>query len=303
MAYHSFLEAIGNTPMVELRALDPVPGTQLYAKLEFYNPTGSLKDRIVNFMLQRAEERGELHSEMTIVEATSGNTGISLAAVAAYRGYRALIVMAENMSVERRRIMQALGAEVLLTSAAESSDGAIARAREIAQAPDHYLLGQFTNEDNVLAHYETTGPEIYEQTDGEVDVFVAGMGTTGTLMGVSQYLKEKNEKIRIVGVEPTEGHTIQGLKNMKEAIVPDIYDPARMDDKITMEDGLAFETTRRLATEEGIFGGLSGGAAVAGAIQAAADMKSGTVVTLIPDRGDRYISTMLFRSVCAKCPP
>ena len=202
-------------------------------------------------------------------------------------------------------IVEAFGAEVILTPAREGTDGAIRKAHEmLAEHPDEYYMpNQFANENNVLAHYETTGPEILEQTGGEMDVFVAGMGTTGTLMGVSRCLKEKNERIRVVGVEPTEGHTIQGLKNLKESIVPDIYDPSRLDEKITVEDGPAFEMTRRLATEEGIFAGLSAGAAVAGALRVAADMESGTVVTLIPDRGDRYLSTMFFRSVCAKCPP
>ena len=165
------------------------------------------------------------------------------------------------------------------------------------------MPNQFTNRNNTLAHYETTGPEIFKQTGGQMDVFVAGMGTTGTLMGVAGYLKRKDPRIRIVGVEPTEGHAIQGLKNMKEAIVPDIYEPSRLDDKITMPDGLAFDTARRLATQEGIFAGLSSGAAVAGALEVARQMDSGTIVTLLPDRGDRYLSTMLFRSVCAKCPP
>jgi len=174
----------------------------------------------------------------------------------------------------------------------------------VAEHPERYFMpNQFANPNNPLAHYETTGPEIWRDTGGEIDAFVTGMGTTGTLMGVSRFLKEKNEAIRIVGVEPTLCHTLQGLKNMREAIVPDIYDPSRLDEVLTMEDGLAFETARLLATSEGIFAGISSGAAVAGAIEVAKRMDSGTVVTLIPDRGDRYLSTVLFRSVCAKCPP
>ena len=301
----SVLSAIGNTPMVELKHLNGNSRVRILVKLEGNNPGGSIKDRTALYMIRRAEESGRLTKDKTILEPTSGNTGIALAMIGAAKGYRVELTLPGCVSSERHRILEAFGAEVVLTPAHEATDGAIRKAHEmLAQDPQkYYMPNQFTNEDNVLAHYETTGPEIYEQTGGEVDVFVAGMGTTGTLMGVSRYLKEKNDKIRIVGVEPTEGHTIQGLKNMKEAIVPDIYDAARLDDKITMQDGLAFETARQLATEEGIFAGLSGGAAVAGAVQAAADMKSGTVVTIIPDRGDRYLSTMLFRSVCAKCPP
>ena len=301
----SVLSAIGNTPMVELKHLNGNGRVRVLLKLEGSNPGGSIKDRTALYMIRRAEESGRLTKDKTILEPTSGNTGIAQAMIGAAKGYHVELTLPGCVSAERLRILEAFGAEVVLTPAHEATDGAIRKAHELlGQDPQkYYMPNQFANEDNVLAHYETTGPEIFEQTGGEIDAFVAGMGTTGTLMGVSQYLKEKNQRIRIVGVEPTIGHTIQGLKNMKEAIVPDIYDPARLDDKITMQDGPAFEMARRLATEEGIFVGLSGGAAVAGALQAAADMKSGTVVTLIPDRGDRYLSTMLFRSVCAKCPP
>ncbi|MHC4713710.1 MAG: PLP-dependent cysteine synthase family protein [Planctomycetota bacterium] len=299
------MSAIGNTPLVEIRHLNGNGGVRILAKLEGNNPGGSIKDRPALWMVLRAEESGELTKDKTILEPTSGNTGIALAMIGAAKGYRVKLTLPECVSAERRHVLEAFGAEVVLTPAREGTDGAIRKAHEILERePDkYYMPNQFTNESNILAHYETTGPEIFEQTHGEIDVFVTGMGTTGTLMGVSRYLKERDESIRVVGVEPTEGHTIQGLKNMNEAIVPDIYDPARLDDKIVAEDGLAFETTRRLATEEGIFAGVSAGAAVAGALQVAGDMKSGTVVTIIPDRGDRYLSTMLFRSVCAKCPP
>ncbi len=301
----SVLSAIGNTPMVELKHLNGNSRVRILIKLEGNNPGGSVKDRAALYMIRRAEESGRLTKDKIILEPTSGNTGIALAMIGAAKGYRVKLTLPGCVSTERHHILEAFGAEVVLTPAHEGTDGAIRKAHEmLGQDPQkYYMPNQFANEDNVLAHYQTTGPEIFEQTGGEVDAFVAGMGTTGTLMGVSQYLKEKNQRIRIVGVEPTEGHTIQGLKNMKEAIVPDIYDPARLDDKITMQDGPAFEMARQLATEEGIFVGLSGGAAVAGAVRVAADMKSGTVVTLVPDRGDRYLSTMLFRSVCAKCPP
>ena len=301
----SILDAIGNTPLVELKCLNGNGRVRVLAKLEGNNPGGSVKDRPALQMVRKAEESGELTQDKTILEPTSGNTGIALAMIGAAKGYHVKLTLPECVSTERRHVLEAFGAEVVLTPAREATDGAIRRAHKlIEREPDRYYMpNQFANENNVLAHYETTGPEIFEQTDGQVDVFVTGMGTTGTLMGVSMALKERDKRIRIVGIEPTQGHTIQGLKNMAEAIVPDIYDPSRLDEKVTIEDGPAFEMTRRLAIEEGIFGGLSAGAAVTGALQVAGEMKSGTVVTLIPDRGDRYLSTMLFRSVCAKCPP
>jgi len=299
------LSAVGNTPLVELRLLNGNPRVRLLAKLEGNNPGGSIKDRPALYMIRKAEESGELTTDKTILEPTSGNTGIALAMIGAAKGYRVVLTLPECVSTERRHVLEAFGAEVVMTPARESTDGAIRKAHEmLAAEPEKYFMpNQFANESNVLSHYETTGPEIYEATGGEVDAFVAGMGTTGTLMGVSKYLKEQRASIRIVGVEPTEGHTIQGLKNMKESIVPDIYDRSRLDDVITVDDGPAFETTRTLAVREGIFAGLSSGAAVAGAIEVASRLDSGTVVTIIPDRGDRYLSTMLFRSVCAKCPP
>jgi cysteine synthase B len=209
------------------------------------------------------------------------------------------------VSTERQHILQALGAEVELTPAREGTDGAIKKAHELrdAEPEKYYMPNQFVNENNVLAHYETTGPEIFAQTQGEVDVFVAGMGTTGTLMGTNRFLKEKKPQVRTIGIEPTKGHAIQGLKNMNEAIVPEIYNREMLDEKITVEDGEAFETTRLLAADEGIFVGMSSGAAVAGALRVADKMDSGTIVAILPDRGDRYLSTTLFRSICAKCPP
>ncbi|HOX36641.1 MAG TPA: cysteine synthase [Candidatus Brocadiia bacterium] len=301
----SILSAIGNTPLVALKRLNANPRVTVLAKLEGNNPGGSVKDRTALYMIQCAEQSGELTKDRIILEPTSGNTGIALAMIGAAQGYRVKLTLPECVSTERRHILEAFGVDVILTPAREGTDGAIRKAHEIidAEPGKYYMPNQFVNPANWQAHYETTGPEIYAQTNGEVDVFVAGMGTTGTLMGVSRYLKEKNRNIRIVGVEPTVGHAIQGLKNMEEAIVPAIYDPSRLDEKITMPDGTAFETARQLATHEGIFAGLSSGAAVAGALQVAAGMKSGTVVALLPDRGDRYLSTMLFRSICAKCPP
>ena len=301
----SILSAIGNTPLVELKRLNMNPRVRVLAKLEGNNPGGSVKDRAAFYMISKAEESGELTDGAIILEPTSGNTGIALAMIGAAKGHRVKLMLPECVSTERHNVLKAFGAEVVLTPAHEGTDGAIRRAYQtVEQEPGkYYMPNQFANKNNVLAHYETTGPELFDQSGGEVDAFVAGMGTTGTLMGVSRYLKEKSERIRLIGVEPTMGHTIQGLKNMKEAIVPEIYDPTRLDEKTTITDGVAFEMARRLATEEGIFAGLSSGAAVAAALEVAARMDSGTVVTLLPDRGDRYLSTMLFRSVCAKCPP
>jgi cysteine synthase B len=225
--------------------------------------------------------------------------------IGAARGYRVMLVVPGCVSMERSRILEAYGAEVILTPAGEGTDGAIRKALEIVHGdPDkYYMPNQFSNENNILAHYETTGPEIYTQTNGLVDMFIAGMGTTGTLIGTGRYLKEKKPGVRIIGVEPVKGHAIQGLKNMEEAIVPAIYRPELLDDKITVEDEEAFEMARTLATREGIFVGMSSGAAVAGALRVAQSMESGVIVTILPDRGDRYLSTTLFRSICAKCSP
>ena len=302
----SILSAIGNTPLVELNNLNNKrPKVKILGKLEGVNPGGSVKDRPAYWMIKKAEESGELTKGKIILEPTSGNTGIALAMIGAAKGYQVKLCMPECVSTERQRILQALGAEVALTPAKEGTDGAIRKAHQLLEAEmdRYYMPNQFVNENNVLAHYETTGPEIFSQTNGEIDVFVAGMGTTGTLMGVHRFFKEKKPEVRIVGVEPTEGHTIQGLKNMVESIVPEIYNPEMLDEKITIEDGEAFETTRLLAAKEGIFVGMSSGAAVAGALHVAEKMTSGTIVVILPDRGDRYLSTTLFRSICAKCPP
>jgi cysteine synthase B len=300
------LAAIGNTPLVELTAVNESRSrVRILAKLEGNNPGGSVKDRPAYYMIKRAEESGELTRDKTIIEPTSGNTGIALAMIGAARGYRVTLVMPQCMTAERRMVLEAFGAEVVLTPARERTDGAIRRAHEIVYDTPHryYMPNQFENESNVLSHYETTGPEIYAQTAGAVDVFVAGMGTTGTLMGVGRCLREKKPAVKIIGVEPPEGHTVQGLKNMNEAIVPSIYNPAALDEKVMVDDGEAFELTRRLAVEEGLFVGMSSGAALAGALRVAETMESGTIVVLFPDRGDRYLSTTLFRSICAKCPP
>lgn len=301
----NILSVIGNTPLVELSNLNKNSKIRILGKLEGCNPGGSVKDRPAYYMVKKAEESGQLTREKIILEPTSGNMGISLAMIGAVKGYRVKLTMPDCVSTERQRILQAYNAEVILTPAKETTDGAIRRAHQIInEAPDtHYMPNQFENENNVLAHYETTGPEIFSQTKGDINVFVAGMGTTGTLMGVARFLKEQKPEVRIIGVEPTEGHTIQGLKNMKKSIVPEIYHSEELDEKITVEDEEAFKITRLLATKDGLFVGMSSGAAVAGALRIAKDMESGTIVVILPDRGDRYLSTTLFRSICAKCPP
>ena len=302
----SVFDAIGNTPLVELRRLNGLnSGIKIYGKLEGCNPGGSVKDRPAYYMIAKAEENGQLTRDKIIVEPTSGNTGIALAMIGSAKGYKVKLFMPECVSTERQICLQAFGAEVVLTPAREATDGAILRAQQFIESdPEKFFMpNQFDNPNNLLAHYETTGPEIYEQTAGEIDMFVAGLGTSGTLIGTGNYLKEKKRGIAVVAVEPEEGHSIQGLKNMKESINPKIYDQKAFDEKITVEDGEAFEMTRLLATTEGIFVGMSSGAAVAGAVKAARQMDSGTVVVILPDRGDRYLSTTLFRSICAKCPP
>ena len=299
------LGAIGNTPLVQLTNLNGNDGVKIYAKLEGNNPGGSIKDRPAYYMITKAEESGELTKDKTIIEPTSGNTGIAIAMIGAAKGYKVKLFMPECVSVERQLILQAFGAEVVLTPAKEAVDGAIRRAHEALKAePGKYFMpNQFDNPNNVLAHYETTGPEIFNQMKGKIDAFVCAMGTTGTLIGTGKYLKEKIKSIKIIGVEPTVGHTIQGLKNLTESSIPGIYNPKALDEKITIEDGDAFETARLLAVREGLFTGMSSGAAVAGALQVAKKMKKGNIVVILPDRGDRYLSTTLFRSICAKCPP
>jgi len=301
----SIISAIGDTPLVALRRLQPNGRVKILAKLEGDNPGGSVKDRPAWYMIRKAVESGELTRDKTILEPTSGNTGIALAMIGASEGYRVKLTLPGCVSQERQRVLEAYGAEVEITPCQEGTDGAIRRAHQILQeAPDKYFMpNQFANPNNWLAHYETTAPEIYTQTHGSIDAFVAGMGTTGTLMGIARYLKEQRDSIRVVGVEPIKGHAIQGLKNMNESIVPQIYERDRLDDVVTILDEEAFEVTRRLAVEEGIFAGISSGAAVAGALKLAGEMDDGVIVTIICDRGDRYLSTNLFMSTCAKCPP
>ncbi len=301
----SVLDSIGNTPLVLLERINPNPRVRLYAKLEGANPGGSVKDRIAYYMIKEAEAEGKLKPGLTILEPTSGNTGIGLAMVGAAKGYRVKLVMPECVSLERRKTLEAFGAEVVLSPGQEGTDGAIRLAHRIYEEdPDAYFMpDQFNNPANIKAHYETTGPEIWAQTKGEVTHFVAGMGTTGTLMGVSMKLKEYNRDIQIIAVEPNMGHRIQGLKNMSEAIVPGIYDPNRIDEKHNVDDETAYQTARKLALTEGLFVGMSSGAAMAVALKKISQLKEGLVVVVLPDRGDRYLSTALFASICGECPP
>ncbi|MDH7600207.1 MAG: cysteine synthase A [Sedimentisphaerales bacterium] len=298
-------DAIGNTPLVQLKRVISNHKVRILAKLEGHNPGGSIKDRAALFMIDEAERSGLLTPDKVILEPTSGNTGIALAMIGAAKGYKVKLVLPACVSMERQRTLEAFGAEVVLTTAEQGTDGAIRMAqRMLEQEPDRYFMpNQFANPANPRAHYQTTGPEILRQTAGDVDVFVAGMGTTGTLMGVGRFLKEHISKVKIVGVEPTPGHKIQGLKNMSESIVPPIFDRSVLDEIVTIGDEEAFEITRQLACKEGIFAGMSSGAAVAGALRLARQMDCGTIVTVICDRGDRYLSTALFRSTCGRCPP
>jgi cysteine synthase B len=298
------LQCIGNTPIASIE-LNPNPNVTLFAKLEGNNPGGSVKDRIALYMIEAAERDGKLTKDKIILEATSGNTGIGLAMVASAKRYRVKLTMPACVSIERRRILEAFGAELILSPPDEGTDGAIRLAHKIlSEQPDKYFMpNQFDNEANVNAHYETTGKEIIEQTDGRITHFVAGMGTTGTLMGVSKRLKEFNKDITIIGVEPVLHHRIQGLKNMTESIRPKIFDPSRIDEKYFVNDEEAFDATRKLAVKEGIFAGMSSGAAMHIALRKSSEIREGVIVVILPDRGDRYLSTSLFTSVCAKCPP
>ena len=299
-------QLIGSTPLVELTHIEREDGlkARIIGKLEFFNPAGSVKDRIAKAMIEDAESRGLLNEGSVIIEPTSGNTGIGLAAVAAAKGYRIIIVMPETMSVERRRMMKAYGAELVLTEGAKGMKGAIAKANELAnQIPDSFLPGQFTNPVNPAAHKSTTGPEIWADTDGRVDIFVSGVGTGGTVTGVGGYLKEKKPSVKVVAVEPADSPVLSGgdagphkIQGIGAGFVPAVLDTKIYDEIITVKNEEAFATGRRIARSEGILAGISSGAAVWAAIQLAKrpENEGKTIVVLLPDTGDRYLSTPLF---------
>ena len=292
----NILQTIGNTPLVRINKLNPNKNVEMFAKVEGFNPTGSIKDRIALNMIRQAEEEGTLIKGRTIIEPTSGNTGVALAMIGAIKGYDVEIVMSDAVSVERRQMIKAFGATVTLSEGRYGTDGAIRKARELVKAnPQKYFMpDQFSNQYNKNAHYRTTGDEIWRQTGGKVDYFVSALGTSGTIMGVGKALKEHNPKIKIVSAHPVKGHYIQGLKNMEEAIVPAIYDPTQIDTTIMVETEMAYEMTRQIVKQEGIFVGMSSGAAMYAAIEMAKQIESGVIVTIFPDRGEKYLSTKLF---------
>lgn len=292
--YKTLDDFVGNTPLVKLQRLAGKTSNTILLKLEGNNPAGSVKDRPALSMIKHAETRGDIKPGDTLIEATSGNTGIALAMVAAMRGYKMVLVMPENQSVERRQSMKAYGAELVLTP----KDGSMELARDVAlkmQAEgEGKVLDQFGNPDNPLAHYEGTGPEIWRDTEGRVTHFVSSMGTTGTIMGTSRFLKEKNPGIRVIGVQPEEGAQIPGIRKWPEEYLPKIYDPQRIDELIYVSQKNAEETTRKLAAEEGIFAGISSGGALYAALQLSKRVENATIVSIVCDRGDRYLSTGVF---------
>jgi cysteine synthase B len=293
------LQTIGNTPMVKINKLNPNPKTTIYAKIEGFNPSGSIKDRIALCMIEQAEAEGTLTPGKTIIEATSGNTGVALAMIGRIKGYAVSIVMSAAVSRERIQMIKAFGGNVILTDGKLGTDGAIKRARQmVKEEPDKYFMpDQFSNKYNKITHYQTTGEEIWQQTNGNIDYFVCALGTSGTIMGISKTLKEHNPGIRVVSAHPVKGHYIQGLKNMEEAIVPSIYDPSQIDITIMVETQAAYDMARQIVKSEGIFVGMSSGAAMYAAVEIAKNITSGTIVTIFPDRGEKYLSTELFNSV------
>ncbi|MEW8507059.1 MAG: cysteine synthase CysM [Candidatus Thiodiazotropha sp.] len=297
MKYKSIEEFVGNTPLVRLQRLPGESNNTLLVKLEGNNPAGSVKDRAAMSMIDHAETRGRIRPGDTLIEATSGNTGIALAMAAAIKGYPLILVMPEHMSLERRAVMKAFGAQLLLTPKEGSMEAAIDKARELETSGRGLILDQFSNPDNPQAHIEGTGPEIWRDTDGEVTHFVSSMGTTGTIMGTSSYLKAQNPHIEIVGVQPMEGSNIPGIRRWPEAYLPKIYDPARVDRIIDISQEEAEETTRQLAAREGIFAGISSGGAVAAALKLSQTLENAVIVTIVCDRGDRYLSTDVFPAV------
>lgn len=294
MDYPSIESLVGNTPLVRLQRLPGKTSNCILAKLEGTNPAGSVKDRAALSMIRRAEQRGGVKPGDTLIEATSGNTGIALAMAAAVKGYRMVLIMPEHMSIERRQAMAAFGADIRLTPKEGSMEAAIDLARELEASGAGVRLDQFSNPDNPEAHYEGTGPEIWRDTQGTVTHFVSAMGTTGTIMGVSRYLKQRSPQVRIVGVQPEEGSSIPGIRRWPPDYLPKIYDPSRVDRIIDIAQAEAEETTRRLAVQEGIFAGISSGGAVAAALKLSRECAGAVIVVIICDRGDRYLSTGVF---------
>ncbi len=294
-ADYSTLEAtVGNTPLVRLQRLPGATGNVILGKLEGNNPAGSVKDRPALSMITHAEARGDIKPGDMLVEATSGNTGIALAMVAAMRGYRLVLIMPEHLSLERRAVMKAFGAELILVSEAGGMEEARDRADDMGRKGEGLVLNQFANPDNPQAHYETTGPEIWRDTGGRVTHFVSSMGTTGTIMGVSRYLKEQNPDIQIVGVQPKDGASIAGIRRWPEAYLPKIFDRSRVDRIIDVGQEDAETTTRALASQEGIFAGVSSGGTMWSALQLSQEVDNAVIVTIVCDRGDRYLSTNIF---------
>lgn len=294
MSFPTLESFVGNTPLVRLQRMTGSASSVVLAKLEGNNPAGSVKDRPAFNMIKRAAERGELRPGDCLIEATSGNTGIALAMVCAMMGYRLTLVMPEHMSVERRAMMKAFGAKIILTSQQGSMEEAIDVARRLEAQGQGRILDQFSNPDNPCAHYESTGPEIWRDTQGKVTHFVSAMGTTGTIMGTSRFLKEQNSAITIVGVQPQDGSSIPGIRRWPPAYLPKIYEPARVDRILDVSQAEAENTTRRLAAEEGIFAGISSGGAICAALRLAHETDNAVIVTIICDRGDRYLSTGVF---------
>lgn len=293
---NTILNLIGNTPIARLQRINPNPNVDIFVKLEGANPGGSVKDRTALSMITAAEKTGELTPGKIVIEATSGNTGIGLAMICAIKGYPLLLVMSESVSLERRKILSAYGAKFRLTPGDKGTDGAIEVAYSmIGEDPEKYFLpDQYNNPANPLAHYNTTAVEIWNQTKGKITHFIATIGTTGTLMGCSKRLKEYNPEIKIIAGEPVIGHRVQGLKSLKEAYVPGIWEKNRCDEKYIVEDEQAYETSRKMAREEGILCGMSSGAATFLALKKARELDSGCIVALLPDGGERYLSTALF---------
>lgn len=291
---HNIANLIGNTPLVELTKVINKPGIKVYGKLEGQNPGGSVKDRAAYGMITGAMERGELKKGMRLVEATSGNTGIALAMIARLFGINITLIMPENATAERVQTMRAYGAEVILTPAEKTIEYSRAYAEELAQKPNNLMLNQFANSDNWGMHYKTTGPEIWRDTKGEVTHFVSSMGTTGTIMGVSKYLKEQNREVQIVGVQPTDGSKIPGIRRWSPEFLPKIYDERRVDQKIDVSQDEARNMMKQLAHEEAIFAGMSSGGSVTAALKLSETIETGTIVCIICDRGDRYLSSGIF---------